>query len=209
MANIIKLKRGPSTHIDDAVITQGELVITTDTAKLYTVDQEGNKIILNKDVVNISELVNDKDYVTRTESNAQLEDFSVDLARVDADVAILSAWVNSSFNSDVVDIINEEVGQQIEDLQEIVDQLYNTNISTAYIYEDSNGNLVITKNGYLGKIMIYNDRTSLMIGNEEIAYVKDGKLFVTAIKTNSIQIGSWLYEVTSAGTLNEKWVGDN
>lgn len=41
MANTIKIKRGASSNISKANLTQGELAITTDTHELYTADASG------------------------------------------------------------------------------------------------------------------------------------------------------------------------
>ena len=47
MANTIKIKRGLSSNIDNATLTQGELAITTDTNELY-VGTESGKAKLNE-----------------------------------------------------------------------------------------------------------------------------------------------------------------
>lgn len=50
MANTIKIKRGLSSNIDNTILAQGELAITTDTNELY-VGVEGGKKRLGSDVV--------------------------------------------------------------------------------------------------------------------------------------------------------------
>lgn len=43
MANIIKIKRGLSSNINNTTLEQGELAITTDTQDLYIGTDSGNK----------------------------------------------------------------------------------------------------------------------------------------------------------------------
>lgn len=148
-------------------------------------------------------------YYTKTEIDNKTNIINQDITTLTSDINILNSWVNTQFDPDVRNIIDEEVTQDIDNLTTTVNNLSNQITSgSKYIYEDGNGDLVIAKEGNLGRFVAHSDRTSLYLGEAEIAYVKDGKLYSNTIKTNSLQIGSWLYELTETGTLNEKWIGD-
>lgn len=148
-------------------------------------------------------------YYTKTEIDNKTNIINQDITALTSDINILNSWVNTQFDPDVRNIIDEEVTQDIDNLTTTVNNLSNQITSgSKYIYEDGNGDLVIAKEGNLGRFVAHSDRTSLYLGEAEIAYVKDGKLYSNTIKTDSLQIGSWLYELTETGTLNEKWIGD-
>lgn len=147
-------------------------------------------------------------YYTKEEIDNKTNTINQSITAAVSDINILNTWVNTQFDPDVRDIIDAEVSQDIANLTTTVNNLSNQLVSgSKYVYEDGNGNVIITKDGYLGKFVVHSDRTSLYVGEAELAYVKDGKLYANQIKTNGLQIGSWLYELTANGTLNEKWVG--
>lgn len=147
-------------------------------------------------------------YYTKIEIDNKTNTINQSITAAVSDINILNTWVNTQFDPDVRDIIDAEVSQDIANLTTTVNNLSNQLVSgSKYVYEDGNGNVIITKDGYLGKFVVHSDRTSLYVGEAELAYVKDGKLYANQIKTNGLQIGSWLYELTANGTLNEKWVG--
>ena len=54
MANIIKIKRGPSSNIGSANLHVGELAITTDTYELYAGTEKSKPKLLNPKIVDIT-----------------------------------------------------------------------------------------------------------------------------------------------------------
>lgn len=194
----------------------GALPETPETGKIYlvTTDEDTNDIYdeymwINEAWERIGSTSTDlSQYYTKEEIDNKTNIINQSITAATSDINILNTWVNTQFDPDVRDIIDAEVSQDIANLTTTVNNLSNQLVSgSKYVYEDGNGNVIITKDGYLGKFVVHADRTSLYVGEAEIAYVKDGKLYTNQIKTNGLQIGSWLYELTANGTLNEKWVG--
>lgn len=196
----------------------GALPETPEASKIYLVatDEEENDIYdeymwINDAWEKIGNTSTDlSQYATKDEVVSSIGEINTDMATLESNITSLSNWANNEFNNDVAQIINSSVGQEIDDLQVSVSALQGQLTSgSKFIYEDENGDIIITKDGYLGKFVIHADRTSLYLGNSEIAYIKEGYLYSNSIKTNSLQIGPWLYELTNSNTLNEKWIGGN
>lgn len=187
-----------STTIAADTVTDS-LILEAGSNITITPDSDNDKITIDADL---------SQYYTKEEIDDKTNTINQSITAAVSDINILNTWVNTQFDPDVRDIIDAEVSQDIANLTTTVNNLSNQIVSgSKYVYEDSNGNVIIAKDGYLGKFVVHSDRTSLYVGEAELAYVKDGKLYTNQIKTNGLQIGSWLYELTEDGTLNEKWVG--
>lgn len=57
MANIIKIKRGLKTNLDDLILQEGELAVLLDTQELYIGDNDGNTkpVEIGTKVVNVQD----------------------------------------------------------------------------------------------------------------------------------------------------------
>ena len=88
-------------------------------------------------------------YYTKEEIDNKTNTINQSITAAVSDINILNTWVNTQFDPDVRDIIDAEVSQDITNLTTTVNNLSNQLVSgSKYVYEDGNGNVIITKDSY-------------------------------------------------------------
>lgn len=101
MANIIKLKRGPSTNISSLTLEQGEIALTTDTNEILSINKDGVIESITPHLLNSSKKIKSEliDFPTSVSGNAGSAN------KVNNSLTLMKNGANTTFDGSVAQMV--------------------------------------------------------------------------------------------------------